>query len=125
MGELKTAEIDEDGFIRGTPCFPGVVNETVVIRHDPGDGLSLDGQILAAPRTDPGWVPLFPSISGLLVERGSLLSHSAVVAREMGIPTIVGLRGITDMLEDGERIEMNGQTGTVKRFLEEEELVSS
>ena len=65
-------------------------------------------------------MPLFPSISGLLVERGSLLSHSAVVAREMGIPTIVGLRGITDMLEDGERIEMNGQTGTVRRLLEEE-----
>lgn len=120
LGEIKTAEIDEDGLIRGTPCFPGVVTETVVIRHDPGEGLSLGGQILAAPRTDPGWVPLFPSISGLLVERGSLLSHSAVVAREMGIPTIVGLRGITDMLEDGERIEMNGQTGTVRRLLEEE-----
>ena len=92
------------------------MEETVVIRHDPGDGLSLGGQILAAPRTDPGWVPLFPSISGLLVERGSLLSHSAVVAREMGIPTIVGLRGITDMLEEGERIRMDGRAGTVERL---------
>ena len=116
LGEIKTAEIDEEGLIRGTPCFPGIINEKVVIRHDPGDGISLGGQILAAPRTDPGWVPLFPSISGLLVERGSLLSHSAVVAREMGIPTIVGLRGITDLLEEGEQIEMDGQAGTVKRF---------
>jgi pyruvate,water dikinase len=98
-----------------------LVEETVVIRHDPGDGLSLGGQILAAPRTDPGWVPLFPSISGLLVERGSLLSHSAVVAREMGIPTIVGIRGITQMLEDGERIRMDGRAGTVERLLEQGE----
>jgi len=121
IGEHLVAEIDEEGLIRGTPCFPGLVEETVVIRHDPGDGLSLGGQILAAPRTDPGWVPLFPSISGLLVERGSLLSHSAVVAREMGIPTIVGLRGITQMLEEGERIRMDGRAGTVERLLEQEE----
>jgi pyruvate,water dikinase len=121
IGEHLVAEIDEEGLIRGTPCFPGLVEETVVIRHDPGDGLSLGGQILAAPRTDPGWVPLFPSISGLLVERGSLLSHSAVVAREMGIPTIVGIRGITQMLEDGERIRMDGRAGTVERLLEQGE----
>jgi pyruvate,water dikinase len=121
IGEHLMADIDEQGLIRGTPCFPGEVEETVVIRHDPGDGLSLGGQILAAPRTDPGWVPLFPSISGLLVERGSLLSHSAVVAREMGIPTIVGLRGITEMLEDGERIRMDGRAGTVERLHEHEE----
>ena len=116
IGEVKMAEIDEDGLIRGTPCFPGLIEETVVIRHDPGDGLSLGGQILAAPRTDPGWVPLFPSISGLLVERGSLLSHSAVVAREMGIPTIVGLRGITSILQEGEKIRMDGRAGTVERL---------
>jgi phosphohistidine swiveling domain-containing protein len=121
IGEHLVADIDEDGRIRGTPCFPGLVEESVAIRHDPGDGLSLSGQILAAPRTDPGWVPLFPSISGLLVERGSLLSHSAVVAREMGIPTIVGLRGITDMLQDGERIRMDGRAGTVERLHDQSE----
>jgi len=70
---------------------------------------------MVAKRTDPGWVPLFPSVSGIIIERGSVLSHSAVVAREMGIPTVVGLRGITKKIVNGEKIHMNGTTGVVKR----------
>ena len=60
----------------------------------PNDDLTLNKEILVAERTDPGWVPLYPSVSGILIERGSPLSHSAVVAREMGIPTIVGITGL-------------------------------
>jgi pyruvate,water dikinase len=68
----------------------------------------LDGEILVAERTDPGWVPLYPSVSGLLIERGSILSHSAIVAREMGIPTIVGITGLVGTLK------MDGGAGTVR-----------
>jgi phosphohistidine swiveling domain-containing protein len=118
LGDHPVANMDEQGFIRGTPCFPGLVEETVVIRHEPGDRFSLKGQILVAPRTDPHWVPLFSSISGLLIEGGNLLSHFAVIARELGIPTIVGLRGITDTLEDGEQIRMDGAMGTVERLVD-------
>jgi pyruvate,water dikinase len=71
---------------------------------------------LVTKRTDPGWVPLFPSISGLLIERGSVLSHSAVVAREMGIPTIVGLRKVTENIANGEKIRLDGSTGIVERL---------
>ncbi|HEX8255625.1 MAG TPA: PEP-utilizing enzyme [Thermoanaerobaculia bacterium] len=75
--------------------------------------MRLNGEILVAERTDPGWVPLYPSISGLLIERGSILSHSAIVAREMGIPTIVGIRGLTSIVKTGDVVTMDGSTGVV------------
>jgi len=56
---------------------------------------------------------IFPSASGLLVERGSALSHSAIVAREIGLPTIVAVPGLTAWIEDGEWVEMNGGTGEI------------
>jgi len=80
---------------------------------NPGDNLELNGEILVTARTDPGWVPLYPAISGLLVERGSLLSHSAIVAREMGIPAIVSIPGLTKTLKTGMRIRMDGKSGTI------------
>jgi pyruvate,water dikinase len=58
---------------------------------------------------------LFPSAAGLLVERGSLLSHSAIVAREMGIPAVVALAGVTRWLKDGDWVELDGRTGVVTR----------
>ena len=59
-------------------------------------------------------MPFFPAFSGILVERGSVLSHSAIVAREMGIPTIVGITGLTERLRSGQRIKMDGRTGTIQ-----------
>jgi pyruvate,water dikinase len=115
-GEPVDVVSDVDGLYRGTGCYPGIVTAPVRVVHHPNSGVLLDGEILAAARTDPGWVPLFPSVSGLLVERGSLLSHSAVVAREMGLPTVVGLRGITTLLTDGERVRLDGGAGTVERL---------
>ena len=76
--------------------------------------MSLSGEILVAERTDPGWVPLYPAVSGILIERGSILSHSAVVAREMGIPTIVGITGLVNTLSTGQRVKMDGRAGTVE-----------
>jgi pyruvate,water dikinase len=69
------------------------------------------GQILVAERTDPGWIMLFPAAAGILVERGSLLSHSAIVARELGIPAIVSIPNLTRALTDGQWVEMDGSTG--------------
>ena len=67
-------------------------------------------------RTDPGWAPLFPTAGGIIVERGSTLSHSAVVARELGIPAIVGVPELTKILQDQEIIRMNGVAGTIERL---------
>ena len=78
------------------------------------------GEILVAQQTDPGWVILFPCAAGLLVERGSLLSHSAIVSREMNLPCIVSLSHITSWLKTGDWIEMDGKTGTVRKVDREE-----
>jgi pyruvate,water dikinase len=83
--------------------------------HDPAHASGLAGHILVAERTDPGWTLLFPAALGLLVQRGSLLSHSAIVARELALPCIVGIPGLLDTLEDGETVEMDGTTGLVRR----------
>ncbi|HJQ37532.1 MAG TPA: PEP/pyruvate-binding domain-containing protein [Thermoanaerobaculia bacterium] len=104
----------QDGAIKGIACSPGVVTGPVKVLRSPNDDLRLNGEILVAERTDPGWVPLYPSISGLLIERGSILSHSAIVAREMGIPTIVGIRGLTQLVKSDDVVTMDGSTGVVE-----------
>ncbi|MBI4869055.1 MAG: hypothetical protein HY816_19110 [Candidatus Wallbacteria bacterium] len=100
--------------LQGVSACPGIVRGRVRVIRDASDDLSLDGQILAAPRTDPGWVPLFPSASGLLIESGSILSHSAIVARELGIPAIVGLKGLLERVTDGQEVLMDAGKGTVQ-----------
>jgi rifampicin phosphotransferase len=100
--------------LKGLPCCPGKIQGIVKVIINPTDNLELNGEILVTARTDPGWVPLYPSISGLLVERGSLLSHSAIVAREMGIPAIVSIPGLLKKIKTGQRIEFDGQKGTIK-----------
>lgn len=106
---------EDPSILRGTPCAPGVVEGTVRVARSIDDAEGLSGEILVAERTDPGWVPLFPACSGLIIERGSLLSHSAVVAREMGIPTIVGVNGRpVQRLRTGDRVRMDGGKGEVR-----------
>ncbi|MCB0419573.1 MAG: hypothetical protein KDD61_01165 [Bdellovibrionales bacterium] len=106
--------------LQGLGCYPGVVRGEVVRVSDPRSlPCDLSGKILVAERTDPGWTPLFLQIKGLIVERGSQLSHSAVVAREMGLPTIVGVTGIFDLLQTGSCVEIDGRLGTVKVLKEE------
>jgi pyruvate,water dikinase len=104
----------QDACLRGKGCSAGKVEGIVKIVLQPGDDMRLKGEILVTLRTDPGWIPLYPSISGLLVERGGLLSHSAIVAREMGVPTIVGIAGLTKHLQSGMRVRMDGEQGTVE-----------
>jgi pyruvate,water dikinase len=100
----------------GLGCCPGVVRGRVRVITDPRGAELHSGEILVAERTDPGWIMLFPAAAGVLVERGSLLSHSAIVAREMGIPAIVSIRGVTTWLKDGDWVEMDGSRGLVVRL---------
>jgi rifampicin phosphotransferase len=113
QGRPRPVIVSEDGLLRGIGCSPGVVTKPVKVIRTPSEDARLEGEILVAERTDPGWVPLYPSVSGLLIERGSILSHSAIVAREMGIPTIVGIPGLTATLQSGQVVTMNGAAGTV------------
>ena len=95
-----------------------MVRGLVRVITDPRCASIKQGEILVAERTDPGWIMLFPACSGLLVERGSLLSHSAIVAREMGIPAIVSIAGLTSWLTTGDLVEMDGASGIVRKIEE-------
>jgi rifampicin phosphotransferase len=111
------ADLPMDGTqLRGVGCCPGIVRAPVRLVGDPRDAGDLSGRILVAERTDPGWTLLFPTASGLLVERGSLLSHSAIVAREVGLPCVVSIPRLMETLKDGEMVEMDGTTGFVRRL---------
>ena len=104
--------------LTGCGACPGRVTGRVRVVLDPRGARLEPGEILVARQTDPGWVVLFPAAAGLLVERGSLLSHSAIVSRELRLPCIVSLPGITSTLKTGDLVEMDGAAGTV-RILEE------
>ncbi|KAF9362704.1 hypothetical protein BGX34_005641 [Mortierella sp. NVP85] len=104
----------EPGVLKGVSCCPGIVEGVVRVVKDISETRDLNNEILVTARTDPGWVPLYPMCSGLLIERGSLLSHSAVVARELGLPTIVGISGgLMKRLKTGMRIKMDAGKGKV------------
>ena len=99
--------------LKGTGACPGIVRGRVRVVLDPRGARLEPGEILVARQTDPGWVVLFPAAAGLLVERGSLLSHSAIVSRELRLPCIVSLPGITTTLTTGDLVEMDGSRGTI------------
>jgi len=109
--ESDAPEAEAD--LQGIGACAGIVKGPVRVVTDPREAKLQAGEILVATQTDPGWVVLFPAASGLLVERGSLLSHSAIVARELQLPCIVSLSNITRTLKTGDIVEMNGKTGAV------------
>jgi len=104
----------------GLGCCPGIVRGIARVVRDPKQARLTAGCILVADHTDPGWIMLFPSASGLLVERGSLLSHSAIVARELGIPAVISIPGLLDWLQDGDEVELDGAAGIVRRLAAQE-----
>ncbi len=99
--------------LKGIGASPGKVTGIARVIKNPKDAKLEQGEILVAEFTDPGWIMLFPAASGILVERGSLLSHSAIVSRELGIPAVVGITGLLDNIKTGDRIELDGWAGTV------------
>ena len=103
---------------KGIGCCPGIVKASVRVINDPRQAELKAGEIMVAQFTDPGWITLFANAAGILVERGSLLSHSAIVAREMDIPAIVALDGVMSWLQTGDVVEMNGATGVVTKLSE-------
>jgi pyruvate,water dikinase len=122
QGKAGAGPAEEKGDrLKGLGCCPGVVRGRARVITDPRHATLHAGDILVAERTDPGWIMLFPSAAGVLVERGSLLSHSAIVAREMGIPAVVSLTGVTRWLRDGDLVELDGSTGVVVRVAEAKE----
>ncbi len=100
----------------GLACCRGSVTAKVRVVNDPRTEALEPGEILVARHTDPGWIAVFANAAGVIAERGSLLSHSAIVAREMGVPCVVALKGATLWLETGDTVRLDGGDGSVTRI---------
>ena len=101
---------------QGVGCSAGLVRGPVRVVIDPKQTVLHPGEVLVARRTDPGWITLFPAAAGVLVEYGSLLSHTAIVSRELGLPAVVSLTGATNWLQDGDWVELDGRSGVVRKI---------
>jgi phosphohistidine swiveling domain-containing protein len=110
--EVALVDVPE-GALRGSPASPGVVTAPARVILSPQGARLRPGEILVAPSTDPGWTPLFLTAGGLVMEMGGMMSHGAVVAREYGIPAVVGVAGATQRIATGEEITVDGSAGVV------------
>jgi pyruvate,water dikinase len=99
--------------LTGTPASAGTAAGKVRVVMDPVGAHVEPGEILVAPSTDPGWTPLFLTAGALVMEMGGVISHGAVVAREYGIPAVVGVADATVRLRDGQTVTVDGAAGTV------------
>jgi phosphoenolpyruvate synthase/pyruvate phosphate dikinase len=109
-----------EGALIGSPVSAGVAEGIARIVLKPEEAHLNEGEILVAPHTDPGWTPLFQSAKALVTEVGGLMTHGSVVAREYGIPAVVGVDDATKKIKDGQRIRVDGNQGFVE-FLSDEE----
>jgi rifampicin phosphotransferase len=109
MQSTRTVE----GALSGTPASAGSVTGPARVILDPIGAHLEPGEILVAPSTDPGWTPLFLTAGGLVMEMGGANSHGAVVAREYGIPAVVGVAGATTHITTGQQIIVDGTNGVV------------
>lgn len=102
-----------EGALIGTPVSSGVVEGYAKIVLHPEDANLNEGEIMIAPFTDPGWTPLFHSAKALVMEVGGMMTHGAVVAREYGIPSVVGIDNATKIIKNGDYIRIDGTQGYV------------
>ncbi|MCR8842299.1 phosphoenolpyruvate synthase [Paenibacillus sp. SC116] len=103
-----------EGALIGTPVSPGIIEGRAKVVLDPTTASLKEGEILVAPYTDPGWTPLFQQAKGLITEMGGLMTHGAVVAREYGLPAVVGIEHATTIIKDGDRLRLDGSKGYVE-----------
>ena len=101
-------------YLQGLPASAGRVRGIARLVESISEAAKLaPGEILVTQGTDPGWTPLFPLVSGLVLETGGLLSHGAIIAREYGIPAVINVPGALGIIKDGQMIEIDGASGRV------------
>jgi pyruvate,water dikinase len=113
-GVPGSASHDGDQIV-GTPASSGLATGIARVVSGPDDfGRVSSGEILVCTTTTPAWTPLFPSLAGLVTDTGGILCHAAVVAREYGLPAVVGAEVATRVIQDGMRVQVDGATGEVR-----------
>ncbi|TNJ63276.1 phosphoenolpyruvate synthase [Paenibacillus hemerocallicola] len=117
-GEIVTGEYKRENVpakaIVGLPVSSGLIEGRARVILSMDDADLEDGDILVTSFTDPGWTPLFVSIKGLVTEVGGLMTHGAVIAREYGLPAVVGVENATKLIKDGQRIRVHGTEGYIE-----------
>ncbi|MDJ0663150.1 MAG: PEP/pyruvate-binding domain-containing protein [Acidimicrobiia bacterium] len=111
--ETVESPLDDGSDLTGDPVSPGVVVGKVRVISDPANERVTPGEILVCHATDPAWTPLFLAAGGVVMEVGGLMTHGSVVAREFGIPAVVGVRHATSLLHTGQQIRLDGTTGRI------------
>ncbi|MCR8644385.1 phosphoenolpyruvate synthase [Paenibacillus sp. N1-5-1-14] len=117
-GEILTGKYRRENLpaeaIVGLPVSSGVIEGRARVIINMEDANLEEGDILVTSYTDPGWTPLFVSIKGLVTEVGGLMTHGAVIAREYGLPAVVGVENATKLIKDGQRIRVHGTEGYIE-----------
>lgn len=114
MKKMKSDSQNTENAIVGLSVCGGIIKGRAKVLLSVMEASKLElGDILVTRQTDPGWVVVFPLISGLIVERGGMLSHGAIVSREFGIPAIVGVENVTQKIKDNDLILLNADTGEI------------
>ncbi|MEC1476170.1 phosphoenolpyruvate synthase [Bacillus haynesii] len=117
-GEIITGEYKRENLpanaIAGLPVSSGVIEGRARVILNMENANLEDGDILVTSFTDPGWTPLFVSIKGLVTEVGGLMTHGAVIAREYGLPAVVGVENATGLIKDGQQIRVHGTEGYIE-----------
>ena len=103
-----------DNELQGVPCSGGIIEGEALVIRDVNDTKDVKDKILITKMTDPGWVFLLTSAKGVISEKGSLLSHTAIISREIGIPSIVGVKDLMLTIRSGDVIRMNGDNGKIE-----------
>ncbi len=111
--DASTSNLENEDTLRGSPVSAGTVEGTVRVVLDPHGAQLVPGEILVCPATDPAYTPLFLAAGGLVMQVGGMMTHGSVVAREYGIPAVVGVQQATERLKTGQRVRVDGTSGTI------------
>lgn len=117
LHEAQTWPNGATGTYQGIAVSKGRIRAEAAVVLDPAPQTQVHGKVLVSRMTDPGWVFLMMQAAGLISEKGSLLSHTAIVGRELGIPVVVGLAGATSIFKDGDLLQLDGSTGVVEKVV--------
>ena len=112
--QVENPSLNTSGILYGKSCSPGRVEAEAIVITDTEGNFDVEGKIVCALRTDPGWAVIFPSCKAVLIEKGSALSHSVILLRELQIPTIINIPGLTRIVKSGQRLRIDASTGEIE-----------